>query len=268
MKYDNSSGIQVDTVQSIIQKALDIYNANENKNLTMKAFELTEFYRVVVIVAQLLVQTQTKTASMYDQIIDYIHNNQMAIESPSNTIAGITPAIYKKFGFDSSLKPSSEADAGKVYLAIDYQPTADINLKIANFILDKLLGAGIYTIGDIQQPVSIDDSNEIIISWTNAKVQDLHFKINLKISRNRNTSVPDKDLIKSRFLNNFEEIYSIGQDIEPERYLDMQQDIPFASEYEILYSLDGENWQSGVLNSDFDNKYIAQLDVGNINVTS
>jgi hypothetical protein len=97
--------------------------------------------------------------------------------------------------------------------------------------------------------------------WTTGKPIPIKFKLTITISRNATSAVDDVQTIIENFTSNFNERYKMGWDIEPERYYEVLNDAPYASNIATEYSLDdGTTWLDAPIQSDFDSKYVQEID--------
>lgn len=268
MEWTSESGLKIDTYDEVMRVYLKKLNEQTGKSTTFEYFKSTDEYQILSIAAQEAINQQFGTAQIFDNVINYVFNNALEIGSPSTTISNVIPSIGDEFGFESAMKPMVEAERGLLHLAIDYTPSPELNMKIANFLVSNNVVAGVLTKGDIVQSVSITDKQEFEMRWTAAKPIDIKFKLELTVSNNRRYAIADKDEIKSIFLANYQRFYSMGKDIEPELYFEIERDAPYCSDIVTSWSVDGgTTWNATVLHSAFDSKYLVDLHVDNIYVT-
>ena len=74
---------------------------------------------------------------------------------------------------------------------------------------------------------------------------DFKIKITVTISQNTKSPILNTNQIRDIFNAKFEELYKLGLNFEPEKYLEIERDLPFVSDILLEYSEDdGATWDS------------------------
>jgi hypothetical protein len=115
-------------------------------------------------------------------------------------------------------------------------------------IIDRMhdwLSAGLYFSGT--ETGTKTALNGQVFSYAYALPTDIDIlvRITVVISANSSTPIFNENQIRDAFNAKFAELYKIGLDFEPEKYLEISRDLPFASDILLEYSEDdGDNWLS------------------------
>ncbi len=235
--------------------------------VSQSRFNASRDYQAFYSSAQVDMYYQTQFAQIFDNVATYLKNTDINIQTPSTVPTRIVETIKNQLGFDAACEEMTLSTAGILRLAIDYEPNALTNLLIVELLATEFVVGGVYTEGDISEQYTISNGQTFTWAWTNGVEVPIMFR--LKIQRSRNASSPYEydPIIQAKFLNNFDEIYSIGLDIEPEKYLEIVRDLPWAAEIVTEYSLDdGSTWSDEVIKADYNSKYVASLEVADIEV--
>lgn len=268
MQWSSENGLVIDDFDTLMNSYFEAFKSAGDgvySELDFARFEASREYEQFYAACQIDMALQTKASQTFDEVIEYLNDTALKIQSPSTVYTMIAKNIKDTFGFDASAKPMIEADRGKAHIAIDYEPDAETNQQIAEFLKEKCIVAGVVTIGDISATVTLSNGQPFDYAWTTAKNTDLDFKVTIKVSRNSSSSVDSKNEVIAKFLDNFANLYQMGWDIEPEKYYEVNRDAPYASEVITEYSTDGgATWLTEPLYSDFDTKYNPALTSGNV----
>lgn len=261
-----TDGYVPDDFSTIMSRYFNAFKNEYEPNLTEVRFKGSREYELFYSSAQVDMQIQTIFADSMEKVSDWILSINLKIQQPSTVPTAIVKAIKDNFGFNASVKPMIEADAGKLHIAIDYTPTTNLNTQIAQVLATQAVAGGIVTIGDISVPVSVG-GQQFDYKWTAATEANIKFKLTITVSRSAATYIESEANIKERFLKNFNDLYQLGYDIEPESYFEIVRDAQYASNILCEYSLnDGSTWASSPLKSLFNTKYVPELDTGDVKV--
>ena len=86
----------------------------------------------------------------------------------------------------------------------------------------------------------------------------MQVRITVTISDSTTAVILNSAQIKAIFEENFKNMYRLGFDFEGDRYLDIRNDLPFASKILIEWSTNGTNWSSGIWQSAYNQKVILE----------
>ncbi|UKA23394.1 hypothetical protein IHC92_20800 [Photobacterium damselae subsp. damselae] len=234
------------------------------ETLTRSRFDASAEYTVFYASAQIDMSIQSMFAQTFEKVIDYLTKINLKIQQPATIPDAISESFMRNLGLDAKCKPMTLENRGKSHIAIDYEPNADANYSIAE-LLKKHIVDGIVTVGDITQKVTFSNGTEGSFSWTRATIQKTLFRITIQKSRNSTYAVDTAERIIKKFNDNYERLYSMGLDIEPERYFEVERDAPYASDILTEYSFDGgSSWHSTPFKSEFNIKCVQELKPQNI----
>ena len=269
MKWSTDDGLVVDDFDATINGYFTAFKSSDDKYkyLTYDRFEMSREYEQFYASAQIDMNNQDAAAQTFNKVIEYIHDTKVQINSPSTTIFQVGQSITDEFGFNAAVKPPSEADAGKMSIAIDYTPDDETNQNIANFLSRHNVSASIVTLGDISKSVAVSNGQSFDYKWTTAVKKEIKFKLDITVSRNTEYVQDTIDDVAALFLSNFDKMYKMGFDIAPELYFQIERDAKYASEIVVSYSVDdGATWKTDILPCVFTDVYTATLSPDDVSI--
>lgn len=266
MSWDKSTSIgwTPDTVESNISGYYSAFKSNGYPNLSYSQFAETREFENAYMCAQVDSSISAAFGEIMERVSVFIRDTNEKISNPTTTPNSIIKGIYDEFGYRSSIKEMTEAEAGKVHLAIDYTSTAAEDFLIGRFLEKTAIVASAYMIGDIEQIIVLSEGGIETYRWTENKDIDITWRITITISRNSTAAIDPPEAVKTKFLKNFSGFYWLGMDIEPERYFEINRDAPYASNIRTEWSLDGQTWSDSIIVSEYNSKYIPELVTENI----
>ncbi|KCV74137.1 hypothetical protein Y011_25085 [Vibrio parahaemolyticus VP49] len=101
----------------------------------------------------------------------------------------------------------TEENSGKMHVAIDYTPSANINYQIASYMEKTAVVSSTYMVGDIEQDIVLTKGGVETYRWTAKEEKPILWKLTLTKSRNTNAVVDNQDDIVSKFLANFDAFF-------------------------------------------------------------
>jgi hypothetical protein len=151
MGWDKEKGYIPDDTEAILDEYFESFKASrpEFSNISRAQFEGFEEYRMFFNSSNIDISLQQDFSNTFNNIISYINDTSISIQSPSTVYTTVTDNIEAEFGFEASAKPIAAAEAGNAFIAIDYEPEATLNQSIAQFLMNKCIVAGVITNGDI-----------------------------------------------------------------------------------------------------------------------
>lgn len=267
MSYSVTNGYSPRDYETILTQCVGIVNQEFGTNYTTQSFVGTNLWKFLYTTIQGLMTVENNIAELGVKLQDYIRTQNEALIIPRSSADGIMQLIQDSFGLVSSIKPIEQStDAGQIYLAVDVDSTADNYATTKENILNALhqnMGAGLYYHGTETGSITASNGQQFTYAYELPTEQALKINIQVKISENSTLLVETPTAIKNKFLANFAELYRLGFDFEPQSFLCIDRDCPFASQITITYSTDGgSTYSSGVLQSTYKTKYtIAESDV-------
>ncbi|CAI2318471.1 hypothetical protein [Vibrio parahaemolyticus] len=270
MIWDSSTGLTPDDFDTIIEAYFEAFKESDDKfsGLAFNTFVASDEYKVFYASAQIDMTIETIIASLFVKMSEFIQNSNLKINNPTTTPNALIAGLEENFGFKSSIMQMTEENSGKMHVAIDYTPSANINYQIASYMEKTAVVASTYMVGDIEQDIVLTKGGVETYRWTAKEEKPILWKLTLTKSRNTNAVVDNQDDIVSKFLANFDAFFWIGMDIEPEKYFEINRDALYASNIKAEYSLDdGTSWSEGIYKTPYNVKFIPNLPVENVIIT-
>lgn len=267
MIWDAATGLTPDDFDTIIEKYFQAFKDSDPKfsSLAFNSFVASDEYKVFYASAQIDMTIETVIASLFVKMSEFIQNANLKISNPTTTPNALISGLEDEFGFKSSVMQMTEENAGKMHVAIDYTPAAELNYQIAAYMEKTAVVASTYMVGDIEQDIVLTKGGIETYRWVEKDEQPILFRLTIVKSRNANAIVDNLDDIASKFLANFEEFFWVGMDLEPERYFEIVRDALYASDILTEYSLDdGVTWSSAPYKTPYNVKFIPSLPAANI----
>lgn len=261
----NTNGYTPDDFNTVIKSYYDSFISQpEFETVSTSRFEGSAEYAVFYGSAQIDMAIQSIYAETFQKVMTYLSTINLKIQSPTTVPDAISESIKNNLGFDSKCKPMTEENRGTSHIAIDYEESPDANLAIAN-LLKKHIVDGVITVGSIKQDVVFSNGSIGTYSWVSSANSEVLFKLTVTVSRNSSFAVDTAGNIIAKFNDNFSELYSMGLDLEPERYYEIERDAQYASDILTEYSFDaGLSWSSEPFESEFNVKFTPVLSASNI----
>lgn len=263
MSYTVTNGYSPRDYETILAQCVDVVNEEFGTTYTTQSFVGTNLWKFLYATIQGLMTVENNIAELGVKLQDYIRTQNEALIIPRSSVDGIMQVIKDDLGLVSSIKPvEQEEDAGQIYLAVDVDSTADDYLTTKENILNTLhqnMGAGLFYHGTESGEITASNGQQFPYAYSLPTEQRLKIRIEVSISDNSTAFVETPTSIKNKFLANFAEFYRLGYDFEPQSFLCIDRDLPFASQISISYSTDGgATYSSSVLQSAYDTKYIIE----------
>lgn len=267
MSYTVTNGYSPRDYETILAQCVQIVNEQFGTSYTNQSFTGTNLWKYLYATIQGLMTVENNIAELGVKLQDYIRTQNEELIIHRSSTDGIMQAIKDELNLVSSIKPVERAeDAGKIYLAVDVDNEGTDYAQQKQKILDtlhKYMTAGLHYNGTESGTVTATNGQVFNYAYELPTEKALKIKIQVKVSENTNLFVETTNSIKEKFLENFAELYRLGYDLEPQQFLNISRDLPFASEITIQYSTnDGSSWETEILESDYKTKFtIAYADV-------
>ncbi|EHJ9981306.1 hypothetical protein KB976_000326 [Vibrio parahaemolyticus] len=275
MKWDSETGATPESFEAHINRYYENFKASDSKftNLAFNTFVASDEYKVFYSAAQIDMYADSVFAETFLRLSEYIESVNLKISNPTTVPNAIVRGFWDDFGIRANIKPMTEEDRGKLHIALDYTTNPDLidgpelEYQIGTWLEKTRVVAGVVTIGDIEQIIIIEDSIPETYRWTLGVETPVLFKTTIIASRTDSSITDTLDVIASKFNANFSERYWVGKDLEPERYLEINTDCPYAADIITSYSLDdGTTWMTEPLQSEYNIKYVGALEAGDITI--
>lgn len=234
MPFDNN-GYTPRKFDDYVEVAKDVVNTEFGTNYTTQDFRGSGFYRFLYTHIQLCMTNETNFSEIYNELKNYIINENLSIKTANISENGIIN-FFKDKGLVTSIAPITENNIGKLYLAVDYNDDT-LTPKIAEYIaLSK--AAGIQTIGDIKGQYTLSNGQSLTFYWR--KPLEIHIKVTytLHVSSYTKDRVYNNSIIEELIKNNIAANYSLGKNFELQKYLSIiEGPANFASDFSTSFDL-------------------------------
>lgn len=145
MSFAQENGYTPYTFNDLMDMVRLQVNSNFSTTYTAETFVGTNWYKYAYGIVQMLQQGEVKTSEIFQKLQQYISITNESIKRPSVSNPGLIDA-FKDEGYIAAVKPPLEADAGKIFIAVD--------------VADSIAGVaanGYFTITDFAKLVSGTD---------------------------------------------------------------------------------------------------------------
>lgn len=229
-------------------------------------FEGTNLYKFYYALIQRLQENEVKTSEIVLKLQQYFTITNERITRPNTTHPGLFDYFAAR-GYMVSSKDPIEADAGKLYVAVDVDETADDyaekKLEICTILKDCVV-AGVVTQGTEVEDITLSNSQSFEYRFNLPNRIPILLRLTIVLSQNNQAVIQSTAQITAKLFENLQARYRLGLSFEPQRYFSVV-DAPWAASVLLEYSEDdGDNWSSGVEELDYDDLYT--FDIGDIEV--
>lgn len=266
MGFSKDQGYIPQTFDQIMTSFMDGINLKLGTSYTYQQFQGTNLYVYLYALAQYVQKNEIKTNEIFFKLQNYIELMNLKIARPVTTPQGLIDAFknYKSDllpeGILASVKPMIDADAGKINVCLNLDNTDpdynDMKLEAAN-ILAKSTAAGAVTQGAEVQAVVLPNGQSFNFKYHLPNVISPDWKLTITTSTNNKLLIKSPEDIKAQLVLNFKNNYSMGLDLEPQKYF-TTEDAPWSSDILLQYDLGG-GFTDAVINSDFDDLYLMDI---------
>lgn len=254
MSWTLLNGYKPRIFAELLQDYVDEINLQYGTSYDTTSIVGTNFYKIGYTAIQLIMQAEANFAETYVKLTDYIRNSNQKITLPKSTISGfiaglLAPESEGGLGLISTIKDITDpAEAGYMFLVVDTDPFASNYATIKQGIIDRMhnwLTCALYYNGtEIGTKQAVNGQNFTYKYALPTKI-DILVKITITSSKNAKTPILNENQVRDIFNTNFANLYRLGLDFEPEKYLEINRDLPFASNILLEYSENsGSTWLS------------------------
>ncbi len=132
MSFSQDNGYVGYTFDQLMEIARNSVNTRFSNSYTAETFSGTKWYSFLYGPIQELSQSETKTAEIFQKLQQYITEINAKINRPSTTNPGLLDAFLAE-GYRIAIQPPSEANAGKIFLAVDIADDKAGKAALGNF---------------------------------------------------------------------------------------------------------------------------------------
>lgn len=257
MSFSVTNGYSPRSYETILTQCVQIVNEQFGTSYNNQSFVGTNLWKFLYTTIQGLMTVENNIAELGVKLQDYIRTQNEELLIPRSSVDGFMKATEEELGLISSIRPIERSqDAGQMYVAVDVDPSRTDYAEIKQKILDlehECLTAGLFYHGTETGTVTASNGQVFNYAYELPAETALQVKIQVTVSENNNLFVETPVTIKEKFLENFKELYRLGYDFEPQQFLNISRDLPFASQISIQYKTSG-SWQSGIMQGVYDEK--------------
>lgn len=258
MSFSLENGYTPRDFDSIVDEFRQNINIEYDQNLTAEQFKGSGWYKLIYSATQLVATAEGNISELSNKLIDYIRKVDEEIQLPKSSVDGIMTHLKDDLGLISSVKPTEEADRGYLYIAVDVDNESTDYAEKKKMILEKLkeyCTAGLYFDGAESGEVVASNGQPFTFGYDLPTKVNMQVKITVTISDNTTDYILNSQAIEEKFTENFNSMYKLGLDFEPEKYLNIRNDLPFASKIKIEWSInEGSDWSEDVWKSAYNQK--------------
>lgn len=253
-----------------IEGLMDVIRQNVNEKFSMsyttQTFLGTNWYKFFYSIIQRLQENEVKTSEIFNRMQEYFAITNEKVLRPNTT----HPGIFDYFGLNGyfvSTKPPLDIDAGKAYVCVDVDETADDyptqKLAICNLIKNCIVG-GVVSQGTEVESITLSNGQSFDFKFNLPDRIPVEFRLTITLSENNLFAVDNPQVIRQRLFDNITAKYKLGKNFEPQRYFSVV-DAPWAAMVLLEWTDDGgANWHDEIFESEYDEVFtfaITDIDV-------
>jgi hypothetical protein len=258
------------TIEELMDLVMDGVNDEFGTTYTTETFIGTNLYKYFYALMQLLQESEVKTSEIFLKLTQYFAITNEDINRPAVVPQGTIERLNDA-GYEASVKPMIEADAGEVNICVDklvegedyWEDTddyADDKLEVAT-IIKSCVAAGIVSLGSESESIVLTNGQSFDYKYHLPDRTEILLRLTTTLSENNQVVIDSPDDVKQRLLDNVLERYKLGKNFEPQKYFNIADDAPWAGELLLEWSDDaGANWYSDIFDADFDEFFVVLLE--------
>lgn len=229
---------------------------------SVESFVGTNWYKYAYVIIQRVLRNETKTSEIFQKLQQFIRLTNEKIQRPSVSLPGLLDSFTSR-GYLAAVKPPEDADAGKIFIAVDLNPLdddfADQKIEIAGLIKD-FVAAGLVSQGTQVTAVTLSNGQSFDFKFNTPTRIPVLLRLTAEISENTLIAVPDDEELRQKIFDQVNARYRLGFNFEPQRYFTLS-DAPWAGEVELEWSDDaGATWHQEVYQSEYDELFTFDLE--------
>lgn len=262
MTFAQDNGYTPVTFNDLMGAIREAINAQFSLTYTEGTFIGTNWYKYFYVIVQKVLENETKTAEIFLKLQEYIATTNLRIQRPSVSLPGIIDS-FTAYGYVASVKKPADDDAGKIYVCVDVDETADdyaeTKLEIGNLLKDFVVGGMVFQ-GTEVESITLTNGQEFDFKYALPDRTPILLRLTLTSSNNQEVTLPGDEEIRQIVFDNINARYRLGWDFEPQRYFS-QIDAPWAATILLEWSVDdGETWDDGVFAAAYDDLFTFGLE--------
>lgn len=262
MGFSQDNGYTPVPISDMMLDVMNRVNTQFGTSYTVESFAATNFYKYFYALMQRLQVNEVKTSEIFLKLQNYFRITNESLARPNTTDQGMID-YFKTMGFEISVKPVIESEAGELRVAVNLDDAAPdyatTKVQFAN-ILKTVVAAGIHTVGDESVTVTLSNAQSFPFRFNLANIIPIKLRLTLTLSGNNRYTVLTPEETAALLFSNINERYHFGLNFEPQRYFSVL-DAPWAASVLLEYSIDnGVNWLDDVAELNYDDLYTFDID--------
>ncbi len=266
MSFAEDTGYLPSTITDLMEQVRVGANESLGTDYDAETFLGTNLYKYFYALIQRLQLNEVKTSEIVLRLQQYFDVTNEVITRPNTTHPGLHDYL-SELGYVVSTKAPADADAGKVYVCVDTDETADDyaekKLEICTAIKD-CVPAGIISQGTESETITLSNDQSFDFKFNLPTRIPVLLKLTLTISDNNQATILSDAEVAELLLANVTARYRLGLDFEPQRYFSVL-DAPWAAAVLLEYD-PGGGMVSSIADLDYDELY--EFDIGDIEIVS
>jgi len=262
MAFASDTGYTPLSIEALMDIVREGVNAQFGTSYIKEDFIGTNWYKFLYAPMQMLSENEIKTSEIFLEMQEYFRITNEKVLRPNTTHPGIYDYFLSK-GFLASTKPPADVDAGKAFICVDTDETADDyaekKLEICNLVKDCVV-AGAISQGTEVEAITLDNGQEFDFKFNLPDRIPVIIRVTITQSENNLFAIDDASVIREKVYDAIVASYRLGKNFEPQRYFSVA-DAPWAATVLLEWSDDdGANWHDEVFDSDYDELFTFQLE--------
>lgn len=254
MGFNTEYGYTPESIPALINRLIPYINAQFGTSYTYESFQGTNFYRFAYSIAQLMSELEVDTGEIYNKLQDYFRATNEIVLIPRTPLEGLTEQ-FNSAGFVVSFDQSTPGVLGT---CVDADDTAE---DYETVVLPKIIETlALYTVAGLTYSgaeagdYTFSNGQTFTYNFDLPTIKEALLKATITISLNNTSRIFTVAEIRTIIDDNIKEMYSLGNDFEPLKYL-TTKDLPFAATIELAYTFtpdpDPEDWVTSVYTANF-----------------
>lgn len=262
MSFAQENGYTPSTISALMNMVRENVNTQFGTSYTEESFVGTNFYKYFYALIQKVQENEVKTSEIFSKLQTYIDQINARVSRPVTTPLGLIEKLESE-GFTASIKPTLEADAGKLFVCVDLDDEAEDyeeqKLAVATILKNSVV-AGIVTMGEEVETIVLTNGQSFDFKFDLPNRIVPLLRLTITVSENNQELILSPEEVKEILLANIAARYRLGKNFEPQRYFSIV-DAPWAESVLLEYSLDdGANYLSTVYEAEFDDLFECLLE--------
>lgn len=262
MGFALQSGYTPLSIETMMLSVMTNVNAQFGTSYTAETFLGTNAYKYFYALIQRLQANEVRTSEIFAKLQQYIEITNERISRPAVTNPGLVEALAAS-DYVASVKAPIDADAGKVFVCVDTDETADdyddVKLAICTLIMNSTV-AGTVSQGTEIENIDVGNGQHFDFKYNLPNRIDVLLRLTTTLSDNNEVFIESPETVKQLLLTNIQARYRLGRDFEPQKYFGVN-DAPWCSQVLLEWSTDaGGSYHSTVFDADYDDLYDVLLE--------